>query len=132
MFSLKRRKLIITQASIRRESGLQVQTFVTSWIRISESLKEEQATLDKWFECDKKSMQQQPQHQNSSNTQSKPWVLEYWDDTITCIELDMKHDKSGYLVDWMKGAVQGDSWDGTVDNQEQTLEKHVSKHGWEF
>jgi hypothetical protein len=44
----------------------------------------------------------------------------------------MKHDKNGEVADWMKGDQCGTEWDGSVDDQEETLEEHVSKYGWEF
>ena len=46
--------------------------------------------------------------------------------TISCIELDMKPDS------WMEGEPKSNNWDGSLDNQEKILEKHISKYGWEF
>lgn len=54
------------------------------------------------------------------------------DDTISCIELEMKRDKRGYIINWMKDEHQGDNWDGSIDNQEKSLENHVGKYGWYF
>lgn len=52
--------------------------------------------------------------------------------TITCMELIMKHDRYGNVVDWMRGDPKTDSWNGSIDNQEKTLEWHLSKRGWQF
>ena len=52
--------------------------------------------------------------------------------TISCIELTMRHDKRGYLVGWMQGEPRTNNWNGSSDNQGKTLENHISKHGWQF
>ena len=52
--------------------------------------------------------------------------------TISCIELTMKHDRIGDVIDWMIGEPREDHWDGSRDNQEKALEDHASKRGWMF
>ncbi|MHA1632076.1 MAG: hypothetical protein ACTSXC_04615 [Candidatus Freyarchaeota archaeon] len=42
--------------------------------------------------------------------------------TISCIELTMRHDKRGYVIGWMEGNPKTDSWDGSIDNQIIVLE----------
>jgi len=42
--------------------------------------------------------------------------------TISCIELTMRHDKRGYVIGWMEGEPKTDSWDGSIDNQITVLE----------
>lgn len=52
--------------------------------------------------------------------------------TMSCIELEMRHDKHGHVVGWMEGEPKADDWDGSIDDHEITLEKHVGKYGWAF
>ena len=52
--------------------------------------------------------------------------------TISCIELEMRHDKRGHIVGWMEGEPKADEWDGSKDSRERTLEDHVSRYGWLF
>jgi hypothetical protein len=54
--------------------------------------------------------------------QSKSYWLMEPSDTISCIELTMRHDKRGYVIGWMEGEPKTDSWDGSIDNQISVLE----------
>ncbi|MEM2704311.1 MAG: hypothetical protein ABIM44_08205 [candidate division WOR-3 bacterium] len=93
-----------------------------------------QASLDRWLSINDSSVQPlQPVQQSPEEFKvpSNYWAVDYWDDTISCIELTMKRRK-GYLVNWMEGEPRGDSWDGSIDNQEKNLEEDVSKYGWQF
>jgi hypothetical protein len=85
-----------------------------------------QVSLDLWLQPTDTSSPHNDQNESKCNE-----FLEDWDDTISCIELEMKH-RNGHLTDWMKGEPYGDNWDGSVDNQEKTLENHVEKYGWQF
>lgn len=42
--------------------------------------------------------------------------------TISCIELTMRHDRRGYVIGWMEGEPKSDSWDGSIDNRIIILE----------
>jgi len=43
-------------------------------------------------------------------------------DTISCLEIDMKHDRRGRIKGWMEGGLISDVWDGLNDNQLRVLE----------
>jgi len=58
--------------------------------------------------------------------------LDDWDETISCIELTMRHDRFGNVLGWMEGEPKSEGWDGSIDNSMGALEKHVSKLGWLF
>jgi hypothetical protein len=127
VFSFRRKKLVfITQASFSPDGGLVVQTFLFSLTRTTETAVK-QVTLDPWLQPTEESPLGKNQNESKCNIS-----FEDWDDTISCIELEMRHDRNGYLVDWMKGEPHGDNWDGSVDNQEGTLENHIGKYGWRF
>lgn len=49
------------------------------------------------------------------------WSIEI-PNTISCIELIMRHDKRGHVIGWMESEPRIDSWDGSVDNQIMILE----------
>ncbi len=129
MLSLRKRgfAVLATQASFSPEGGLVVQTSISTF----QSEIEIQATLDRWLSPAAESTL--GEKGNKLNTKPACNIfLEDWDDTISCIELEMKRGKGDYLVDWMKGEPRGDNWDGSVDNQEKIIENHVEKHGWLF
>lgn len=41
---------------------------------------------------------------------------------ISCVELTMRHDKRGYVVEWMEGEPTSDGWNGLTDNLTMILE----------
>jgi hypothetical protein len=49
------------------------------------------------------------------------WRIEI-SDTISCIELTMRHDKRGRVIGWMEGEPKTDNWDGAIDNRIRILE----------
>jgi hypothetical protein len=128
LLSFRRKKLsvFITQAFFSPDGGLVVQTFLFNLTRTIETAVK-QVTLDPWLKPTEESPLDKDRNKSKCNVS-----FEDWDDTISCIELEMRHDRDGYLVDWMKGEPRGDNWDGSVDNQEGTLEKHIGKYGWQF
>lgn len=128
---LRRRKgfyLNLLQTTLKKSGKLEVQTGMAFFIAETQRINTKQTTLDKWFSTAESSPFQQPESKEKSGRA----VYVSVQDTISCIELTMKHDKRGYVVDWMKGEPKTESWDGSTDNRERTLEKHVSKYGWEF
>jgi len=63
-----------------------------------------------------------PKIKDDKPSKRNPYWLVESSDTISCIELIMRHDKRGYIIDWMKGEPKTDSWDGSIDNQIAVLE----------
>jgi hypothetical protein len=88
-----------------------------------------QLTIEQWLSRPK---------EGKSNKQAKPFekyekaICIEIPKTISCIELEMKHDKYGNVIDWINGEPKTRSWDGSIDNQEKALELHVGKYGWRF
>ena len=132
MFDSGKRKLVsITQAFFSPKGGLVVQTFISALTRETKSVNVKYVTLDQWLRSAEESTL--GRNGNESNAKSKHNIsFEDWDDTISCIELEMRRDRSGYLVNWMVEEPREDNWDGSVDNRERTLENHIGKHGWLF
>jgi len=122
---------VIQQSSFNEEGGLHVQKCLVSYMQTTET-STGQAMLDKWLpwvQAEKVNEAPKP----SSRSQKLSWKeVMNLPVVISCIELTMKHDKNGEVADWMKGDHCGTEWDGSVDDQEETLEEHVSKYGWEF
>lgn len=115
------------QATFNEKAKLEIQIGLMS--RISrQKINIKQLTIDQWLAVRKDDSSQQLKHEEKPKRVTSIEIPK----TITCIELAMKHDKRGFLIDWMKGEPQLESWDGSIDNKERILENHVSKCGWEF
>ncbi len=96
-----------------------------------------QTTLDAWLtKTERSEIGQSPSKNLAEPAPQASKIpgdfLDIFDDTISCIELDMKHDRSGNVIGWMEGEPKIDTWDGSIDNKIKTLEEHVSKKGWTF
>jgi hypothetical protein len=132
-----KRKLVVAwarQACFDGKGGLNMQAFLLRWIRVEEdSVK--QVTLEKWLYASSSIIQKGRKDSNESQLNSSKGIsgaYAKFPETVSCIELTMKHDKRGNVIGWMEGEPRVDSWDGSLDNQQKALENHVSKHGWQF
>jgi hypothetical protein len=121
-----------------RNGKLVSQKTLYRYLQVSNTSK--QTTLDVWLAGNGKGSQNsrsfrihnRPQKSEQQSQKYSGKFLGGWDDTIGCIELDMKHDKNGNIKGWIEGDLKADEWDGSTDNRIKTLEEHVSKIGWLF
>jgi hypothetical protein len=129
---------MLFQTLFTKNGKLTSQKTIYRYLQVSNASK--QATLDFWFAENGKDSQNQksfrihnyPHKSEQQNQKYSRKFLGDWDDTIGCIELDMKRDKNGNVKGWMEGESKADEWDGSTDNRIKTLEEHVSKIGWLF
>jgi len=131
-------KDMVFQTLFTKNGKLTSQKTLYRYLQVSNASK--QTTLDFWCAENGKDSQNQKSFRihngpHKSEQQNQKYLRKFlgeWDDTIGCIELDMKHDKNGNVKGWMEGESKADECDGSTDNRIKTLEEHVSKIGWLF
>ena len=134
-FRIKRFRQHFLQANFNEGGELLLQTTLLRWKSYS-NVNTTQLTLHQWISKSDRaqvtplvSQRQFPLVNEVERRESRYIEIPK---TMSCIELEMRHDKRGRVVGWMEGESKIHSWDGSIDNQENTLEKHVGIYGWAF